>query len=77
MLGGCPKFNYLFLALFIVLQVIVESGLSELVLVMKGDPYCLIYYFYGECESWFLETIGAELLKERWDVDNGKLYEAG
>jgi hypothetical protein len=32
---------------------------------------------YEECELRFLETIDAELSKERRDVDNEKLYEVG
>jgi hypothetical protein len=40
------------------------SGLGELVLVMERDPSCSIDNLYGECESQFLETIGAKLPKE-------------
>ncbi len=52
------------------------NGLSELVLVMERDPCCSIDKLYGECESWFLETIGVELLKEWREVDKEELYEA-
>jgi hypothetical protein len=71
-----PITCFLFLALFIVLQVIV-SGFGELVSVMEWDPGYSIDNLYGECESWFLETIGAELSKEQRDVDKEKLYEVG
>jgi len=30
---------------------------------MEQYPCCSIENFYGECESWFLERIGAELSK--------------
>ncbi len=48
------------------------SGFGELVLVMEQDPGCSIDNLYGECESWFLEMIGAELSKEWMDVDQKK-----
>jgi len=44
--------------------------------MMEWDLGCSIDNLYEECESRFLETIGAELSKERKDVDNKKLYEA-
>ncbi len=53
------------------------SGFGELVLVMEQDCGCSINNLYEECESRFLEMIGAKLSKERRDVDNEKLYEAG
>jgi hypothetical protein len=43
--------------------------------MMERDPSCSIDNLYEECESRFLETIGAELSKEQRDVDNKKLYE--
>jgi hypothetical protein len=43
---------------------------------MERDPCCSIDKLYGECESWFLETIGVELLKEWREVDKEELYEA-
>jgi hypothetical protein len=49
------------------------SGFGELVSMMEWDVGCLIDNLYEECESRFLETIGAELSKERKDVDNEKL----
>jgi hypothetical protein len=52
------------------------SGFGELILVMERNPCYSIDNIYGECESQFLETIGAELSKERKDVDKEKLYEA-
>jgi hypothetical protein len=63
----CRKFNYLFLCFWLCLLFcrLLWSGLSELDSVMERDPYCSIDYFYGECESWFLETIGAKLSKEK------------
>jgi hypothetical protein len=42
---------------------------------MEGDPCCSIDNLYGECESRFLETIGAKLSKEWRDVDKKILYE--
>ncbi len=53
------------------------SGFGEFVLMMERNPCYSIDNLYGECESQFLEMIGAELSKERKDVDNEKLYEAG
>ncbi len=53
------------------------SGFGEFVLMMEQNPCYSIDNLYGECESRFLEMIGAELSKERKDVDNEKLYEAG
>ncbi len=47
----------------------------KLVLMMEHDLGCLIDNLYGECESWFLEMIGAKLSKEQKDVDKEKLYE--
>jgi len=49
------------------------SGFGELVSMMEWDVGCLIDNLHEECESRFLETIGAELSKERKDVDNEKL----
>ncbi len=70
-----PIICFLFLVLFVVLQVIVEwfwwVGFSD------GTRSCFaIDNIYGECESRFLETIDVELSKERRDVDKKKLYEA-
>jgi hypothetical protein len=53
------------------------SGFGELVSVMEQDRGCSINNLYEECESRFLEMISAKLSKERRDVDNEKLYEAG
>jgi hypothetical protein len=53
------------------------SGLGELVSVMERDPYCSIDNLYGECESRFLEMIGAKLSKEWGEVDKEQLYEIG
>jgi hypothetical protein len=53
------------------------SGFGELVLVVERNSYYLVDNLYGECESWFLETIGVELSKEQRDVDKKKSYEAG
>jgi hypothetical protein len=41
--------------------------------MMEWNLGCLIDNLYKECESRFLEMIGAELSKERKDVDNEKL----
>jgi hypothetical protein len=49
------------------------NGFGEVVSVMEWDPCCSIDNLYGECESWFLETIGVELSKEQKDVDK-KIY---
>jgi len=78
-LQGRRKSNYLFFCFWLCLLFcrLLWSGLSELVLVMEWDPDCSIDNLYGECESWFLETIGTELSKEQRDVNNGQLYEAG
>jgi hypothetical protein len=70
-----PITYFLFLALFVVLQVNL-SGFGELVLVMEWDLSYSIDNIYGECESWFLEMIGVKLSKEWRDVDKKKLYEA-
>jgi hypothetical protein len=43
--------------------------------MMERDPDCSIGNHYGECESQFLEMMGAELSKEWRDVDKEKLYE--
>ncbi len=53
------------------------SGFGELVLVMERNPCCSIDNLYGECDSRFLEMIGAKLSKEWKDVDEKKLYEVG
>ncbi len=45
--------------------------------MMEWDLGCLIDNLYEECESQFLEMIGAEISKEWKDVDNEKLYEVG
>jgi hypothetical protein len=42
---------------------------------MEWNPCCLIDNLYGECESRFLEMIGAELSKKQRDVDKENLYE--
>jgi hypothetical protein len=52
------------------------SGFGELVLVMEQDCGYSINNLHDECESRFLEMIGAKLSKEQRDVDNEKLYEA-
>jgi hypothetical protein len=55
---------------FVVLQVIVFnvvlqwSSFGELVLVMERNPCFSIDNLYEECESRFLEMIGAELSRE-------------
>jgi hypothetical protein len=36
-----------------------------------------IEIFYGKCESWFLEMIGAELSRGWREVDKKQLYEVG
>jgi hypothetical protein len=36
---------------------------------MEQDSCCSIDKLYGECESWFLEMIGAGLSKEWKEVD--------
>jgi hypothetical protein len=41
--------------------------------MMEQDSYYLIGKFYGECESRFLEMIGAELSKEWREVDKEQL----
>jgi hypothetical protein len=43
--------------------------------MMECDPCYSINKFYGEYESWFLETIGVELSKEWKEVDKEQLYE--
>jgi hypothetical protein len=53
------------------------NGLGELVLVMERDPCCLIEKLYGECESRFLEMIGAECSKEWKEVHKEQLFEVG
>jgi hypothetical protein len=45
--------------------------------MMEWDPYCSIEKLYGECESQFLETIGAKFSKEWREVDKRQLYEIG
>jgi hypothetical protein len=37
--------------------------------MMERNPCYSIDNFYGECESWFLETISVKLSKEWKDVD--------
>jgi hypothetical protein len=66
-----PIIYFMFLALFVVLQVTM-SGVGELVLVMEWDPSYSIENLYGECELWFLEMIGVKLSKEWRDVDKKK-----
>ncbi len=76
-LQRCQKF-YLLVFLFLALLFcrLLWSDLSEVVSVMERDPCCSIDNLYGECESRFLETIGAELSKEWKEVDKQQLYEA-
>jgi hypothetical protein len=45
--------------------------------MMEWDPCYSIEIFYGECESRFLEMIGAELSKGWKEVDKRQLYEVG
>ncbi len=73
------KFNYLFFCFWLGLLFcrLLSSGFGELILVMERDLGCSMDNFYEQCESQFLGTIGAKLSKERRDVDNAKLYEAG
>jgi len=73
------KFNYLFFYFWFGLLFckLLWSGFGELVSVMEHNPNCSMDNFYEQCESRFLGTIGAELSRERRDVDNGKLYEVG
>ncbi len=70
-LQGCRKFNYLFFCFWLCLLFcrLLWSGLNELVSVMEQDSCCSIDKLYGECESWFLEMIGAGLSKEWKEVD--------
>jgi hypothetical protein len=53
------------------------SDLGEPVSVMERDPCCSIDNLDGECESWFLKTIGTELSKEWKEVNKEQLYEVG
>ncbi len=63
------------MALFVVLQVIIErlSALGELVSMMEQDPCYSIEKLYVECESRFLKTIGTKLSKEWREVDKEQL----
>ncbi len=44
---------------------------------MEHDLGCSMDTLYEQCESWFWWRIGAELSRERRDVERIKLYEAG
>jgi hypothetical protein len=79
LLYGCKKFNYLFFYFWLCLLFcrLLSSDLGELVLVIKRNPWCAIDNLDGECESQFLETIGAELSKEWKEVNKEQLYEVG
>ncbi len=72
------NFNYLFFCFWLCLLFcrLLWSGLGELVSVMEQDPCCSIEKLYGECESWFWITIGAELSKEWREVDKAQVYKA-
>jgi hypothetical protein len=77
-LQGGQKSNYLYSVFgFDCCFVGYWSDFGELVSVMERDPCCSIDNLYGECESWFLEMIGVEFLKEWKDVDKEKAYEVG
>ncbi len=65
-LQGCRNSNYLFSIFGFVCYF---AGYCGVVLVMEWNPCCSIENLYGECESRFLETIGAKLSKEWRDVD--------
>jgi hypothetical protein len=67
---------YLFLVCFVVLQVTM-SDLNELVLMMERDPSCSMDTLYGLCESRLYEWIGAELSRERGDVEKIYIYDVG
>jgi hypothetical protein len=80
-----PKVQFLvfcFWLCFVALQVTMFnvvfqwSNFGESVSMMEWNPCYSIDNLYKECESWFLEMIGAKLLRERKDVDEEKLYEA-
>jgi hypothetical protein len=45
--------------------------------MMEWDLGCSMDNLYGECESRFLEMIGAKLSKEWREVDKEQLYEVG
>ncbi len=76
---GCRKFNYLFFCFLLCLFFcrLLWSGLGEVVSMMEWDLGCSMDNLYGECESRFLEMIGAKLSKEWREVDKEQLYEVG
>ncbi len=79
MFQGCHRIYFLvflFLAWFIVLQVIVEY-FDELVSVMERDLGCSMDTIYELCESWLWWRIGAELSGEQKDVEKRNIYEVG
>ncbi len=73
------KFNCLFFCFWLGLLfcMLLWSDFGEQVSEMERDPSCSMDNFYEHYESPFLEMIGAELSKERRNVNNAKLYEAG
>jgi len=76
---GAKKFNYLFFYFLLGLLFckLLCSGFGELVLVMECNPSCSMDNLYDQCESWFLGMIGAELSRERGEVDKQKPFETG
>jgi len=56
---------------------LLSGGLGELVLVMECNHGCLMDTLYELCESRFYWRIGAELSRERGDVERRRLYDAG
>jgi hypothetical protein len=78
-LQGRRKFNYLFFCFWLCLlfYTLLWNDLGELVSVMERNPCHSIDNLDGECESRFLETIGAELSKEWKEVNKEQLYEVG
>jgi len=73
------KFNFLFFCFWLGLLFyrLLWSGFGELVSVMERDPSYSMDTLYEQCESWFLGMIGAQLSRERGEVDKKKLYEVG
>jgi hypothetical protein len=64
---GCQKVQllvFLFFWLGLLFCMLLCSGFDELVSVMERDLGYSMENLYGQCESWFLGTIGVELSKQ-------------
>ncbi len=44
---------------------------------MEHGPGCSMEIFYEQCESWFYEGIGEEILGEQRDEEKINIYGAG